>query len=146
MLQDIVNQLEVLNFANEFALFWNQSANSLNSISGAFNASTLLGIMNNVKNDASNNKTSLFTNKYPSLSNYKMGISVASNGYLLGKLQAAFPSDPDIQALNTTTFDPTQWVIDICQAFQFPAAGINCTDGMTLSQLFAVRPNTQVCV
>jgi hypothetical protein len=144
MLQDIVNQLEVLNFANEFALFWNQSANSLNSISGAYNASALLGIMNNVKNDVANLKTALFTNKYTSLSSYKVGIPQAGSAYLLGKLKAAFPTNPDIQALNSTSFDPTQWVNDICQAFQFPAAGINCTDGMTLSQLFAVRPNQQV--
>lgn len=144
MLQDIVNQLQVLNFANEFALFWNQSANSLNSISGAYNASSLLGLMNNIKDDVTNLKTALFSNKY-SLSNFKLGIPQAAKDYLLSRLKAAYPSDPDIQALNLTAFDPNSWVQDICLAFQFPAGGINCTDGMTLSELFAVRPNQQVC-
>lgn len=145
MLQDIVNQLQVLDFANEFALFWNQSANSLNSIPGAYNASALLGLMNNIQDDSTYQQTAIFIRRH-SVSNYKLGISRAAKAYLLSQLKTANASDAGIQALNSTAFDPNAWVQSICMAFNFPAGGINCTDAMTLTELFAVRLSRQVCV
>lgn len=142
LLQDLLKSMPIKDLADEFNLFYARARDSVTAQNGAFDISVSLGQMNSVKKYGAVLKQKLLAAKFPSLSKPKLSVPIGAKRDMLNKLKAMFPSETAQLTLNT--FVPSAWVEKLHMAYHLDAS-FAYSPGMSLTDIFAIRPPADVC-